>query len=110
MKYNPSIIEKKWQKKWADKKVFKAKIDYNKPKYAEFTGDKENYDYVIRFENLADDYKEMCKKFNIDKTYYELPHLYNSSYDKKKNFLSEEAKEAIRDYSNVYARIFGYDF
>ncbi len=33
MKYNPSIIEKKWQKKWADKKVFKAKIDYNKPKY-----------------------------------------------------------------------------
>jgi leucyl-tRNA synthetase len=33
MKYNPSIIEKKWQKTWADKKVFKAKIDYNKPKY-----------------------------------------------------------------------------
>ena len=33
MKYNPSIIEKKWQKKWADKKVFKAKIDYKKPKY-----------------------------------------------------------------------------
>jgi leucyl-tRNA synthetase len=33
MKYNPSIIEKKWQKKWAEKKVFKAKIDYNKPKY-----------------------------------------------------------------------------
>ena len=33
MKYNPSIIEKKWQKEWANKKVFKAKIDYNKPKY-----------------------------------------------------------------------------
>jgi len=33
MKYNPSIIEKKWQKKWADKKVFKAKIDHSKPKY-----------------------------------------------------------------------------
>ncbi|MDA8687441.1 leucine--tRNA ligase [bacterium] len=33
MKYNPSIIEKKWQKEWADKKVFKAKIDYTKPKY-----------------------------------------------------------------------------
>ena len=33
MKYNPSIIEKKWQQKWADKQVFKAKIDYNKPKY-----------------------------------------------------------------------------
>ena len=33
MKYNPSIIEKKWQKKWAEKKVFKANIDYKKPKY-----------------------------------------------------------------------------
>jgi len=33
MKYNPSIIEKKWQKKWAEKKVFKAIIDYKKPKY-----------------------------------------------------------------------------
>ena len=33
MKYNPSIIEKKWQKKWADKKVFKAKINHKKPKY-----------------------------------------------------------------------------
>jgi len=33
MKYNPSIIEKKWQKKWAEKKVFKANIDHKKPKY-----------------------------------------------------------------------------
>ena len=33
MRYNPSIIEKKWQKKWAEKEVFKAKINYNKPKY-----------------------------------------------------------------------------
>jgi len=33
MKYNPSIIEKKWQKKWAEKNVFKAIIDYKKPKY-----------------------------------------------------------------------------
>ena len=33
MKYNPSLIEKKWQKKWNDLNIFKAKIDYNKPKY-----------------------------------------------------------------------------
>ncbi len=33
MKYNPSLIEKKWQKKWIDLDIFKAKIDYNKPKY-----------------------------------------------------------------------------
>ena len=28
MKYNPSVIEKKWQKKWSDLNSFKAKIDY----------------------------------------------------------------------------------
>jgi hypothetical protein len=83
---------------------------WNIKKLHEFTGDKENYDYVIKFENLSEDYRDMCKKFNINKNYYELPHLYNSSYNKKKDFLSKEAKEAIRDYSNVYARIFGYDF
>ncbi len=33
MKYNPSLIEKKWQEKWADLNIFKAKIDYKKPKY-----------------------------------------------------------------------------
>ena len=33
MKYNPSLIEKKWQKKWLESDVFKAEIDYSKPKY-----------------------------------------------------------------------------
>ena len=33
MKYNPSVIEKKWQEKWSQLNSFKAKIDYTKPKY-----------------------------------------------------------------------------
>ena len=33
MKYNPSLIEKKWQKKWSELNSFSAKIDYTKPKY-----------------------------------------------------------------------------
>ena len=33
MKYNPALIEKKWQEKWDDLNVFKAEIDYKKPKY-----------------------------------------------------------------------------
>ena len=33
MKYNPSLIEKKWQKKWSEINSFRANIDYNKPKY-----------------------------------------------------------------------------
>ncbi len=33
MKYNPSLIEKKWQKKWSEINSFRANIDYSKPKY-----------------------------------------------------------------------------
>ena len=33
MKYNPSVIENKWQKKWYELNIFEAKIDHNKPKY-----------------------------------------------------------------------------
>ena len=33
MKYNPSVIEKKWQEKWNKLNVFKAVINYKKPKY-----------------------------------------------------------------------------
>ncbi len=32
-KYNPQKIEKKWQKIWEDKKLFKAEVDLKKPKY-----------------------------------------------------------------------------
>ena len=33
MKYTPSIIEKKWQRKWSELNSFNVKIDYTKPKY-----------------------------------------------------------------------------
>jgi len=33
MKYNPSTIEKKMAKKWAELSIFNAEIDYSKPKY-----------------------------------------------------------------------------
>jgi leucyl-tRNA synthetase len=33
MKYNPSVIEKKWQQSWEKNKIFKVKKDSNKEKY-----------------------------------------------------------------------------
>ncbi len=33
MEYNHRDIEKKWQKYWADNKIYKCEIDHNKPKY-----------------------------------------------------------------------------
>ena len=32
-KYDPKAIEKKWQKIWRDKKVYKTEVDLTKPKY-----------------------------------------------------------------------------
>ena len=32
-KYDPQAIEKKWQKIWREKKIYKAEIDLSKPKY-----------------------------------------------------------------------------
>ena len=32
-KYNPDVVEKKWQEIWNKHNTFASKIDYNKPKY-----------------------------------------------------------------------------
>ncbi len=32
-KYNPKIIEDKWQKVWEKNKTFTVAVDYNKPKF-----------------------------------------------------------------------------
>ncbi len=32
-KYNPEIIEKKWQKLWAEKKIYRSKVDQTKKKF-----------------------------------------------------------------------------
>ena len=32
-KYNPKIVEKKWQQAWQDKKSFQAEVDQSKEKY-----------------------------------------------------------------------------
>jgi leucyl-tRNA synthetase len=33
MEYNFNEIEKKWQQFWAENNVYKAVVDYSKPKY-----------------------------------------------------------------------------
>ena len=34
-KYNPEIIEKKWQNYWAEKRIYKSKADKTKKKFTE---------------------------------------------------------------------------
>jgi len=83
-----------------------SNIRWNIKKLHEFLGDKNNYDFVIKFEDYANDYDRMCKKLNIKK--YELQHLFKSSYDKKKDYLTPKAKNCIKQYANEYAKMFDY--
>ena len=32
-KYNPKVVEKKWQKRWQEQEVYKADLQSSKPKY-----------------------------------------------------------------------------
>ena len=36
-KYDPKAIEGKWQKKWEEDKIYRAKVDWNKPKHYALT-------------------------------------------------------------------------
>jgi hypothetical protein len=77
-------------------------------KLHEFTGKKEDYDFIIKFENLSNDYEKMCKEFNINIDNYKLIHAYKSSYNKQKDYLTDEAKKTIKEYTKEYAKIFNY--
>ena len=80
---------------------------WNIKKLHEFLGDKNNYDFIIKFENYAIDYDKMCNKLNIKK--FKLQHLFKSKYDKKKDYLTPEAKNCIKEYAKDYAKIFDYN-
>ena len=51
-----------------------------------------NYDYVLRFENLQDEFKNMCNELNIEEN--ELPHI-NKSAGNVSEFKKELSKENI---------------
>ena len=76
----------------------------------EFLGKKDNYDFIIRFENYKKDYYKMIESFNFNKDIFKLiqenkrsdTDIYNEIY------LTKEAKEIIRKYSEEYCKIFNY--
>ena len=76
----------------------------------EFLGKKDNYDFIIRFENFEKDYYEMLESFNINKDKFKIKHVNKkSNSDRYKGiFLTKEAKELIKKYSEEYCKIFNY--
>ena len=76
----------------------------------EFLGKRDNYDFIIRFENYEKDYYKMLEKFNLNKNIYKLQHINKASHtDRYKGiFFTKGAKELIRKYSEEYCKIFNY--
>jgi len=67
-------------------------------------------DYFIRFENLQEDYEDVCRKLNIE--HYNLPRFKSSQRDHTihfSDFFSAELKEkAIKHFSSIFEK-FEYD-
>ena len=82
------------------------KIDY----LHEFLGNPDNYDFIIRFETYADDYKEMLKKLNLPES-LKLKHIYRQNHKTcyKNITLTDEAKSRIKEYCLEYCRLYNYE-
>jgi hypothetical protein len=103
--YTGKINKKQINEMLLDNKT-RWKINY----LHEFLGEKDNYDFIIRFENYEEDYYKMLEKFNLDKNKFKLIHIHkeydNDNY--KSIYLTKIAKKKIKEYSKKYCEIFNY--
>lgn len=65
-------------------------------------------DKVLRFENLNEDFKALCKEVGLDKV--ELPHLNKSTHKSYKDFYDDELIEIVRKLYHKDIETFGYEF
>ena len=64
-------------------------------------------DHVGRYENLAQDFNELCNTLGIRK---ELPHVRQSSHGIYRNYYSDDTQEIIRNCFLKDIEAFGYQF
>jgi hypothetical protein len=76
----------------------------------EFLGDKNNYDFIIRFENYEKDYYKMLNSLNLNKEMFKIKHVNKQSDTNRYKgiYLTKEAKLLIKNYSEEYCKIFNY--
>jgi hypothetical protein len=77
----------------------------------DFVGDKNEYDYVIRFENYQSDYYQMLDEFNLDKNKYKLVHKNRQNHliNYQQAKFNTKALDVIKKYSEKYCEIYNYD-
>lgn len=64
-------------------------------------------DYIIRFENLQDDWKEVCSQIGVSLT---LPHINQSTHKPYKTYYDQETKKIVQQRFERDLNYFGYTF
>lgn len=87
---------------------------YDKPRFfmpqLDWISDKSGrliVDHVGRYENLAQDFSELCHMLGIRR---KLPHIRQSPHGHYRNYYSADSKEIIRNWFLKDIEAFGYQF
>ena len=64
-------------------------------------------DYIMRFENLEEDFNALCRRINRRAS---LPHLNSSDHADYRSYFDDETKEIIAGRFKVDLEKFGYEF
>ncbi len=65
-------------------------------------------DFIGRFENLAEDYQEVCRRLSIDNTI--LPHKVKGAKQDYREHYDENSKNIVMDFYRDEIEMFGYTF
>lgn len=71
-------------------------------------GEKMAVDYVCQFENLVDDFNNVCSKLNI--TNNTLPHVNKTKHAHYSTYYDDKTRDLVADVYNREIKHFGYEF
>lgn len=64
-------------------------------------------DHIGRFENIAEDFSEICRKLGVEK---QLPHVRRSSHKHYRDYYSDASREIVYNWFIKDIEMFGYQF
>lgn len=89
---------------------FREDLPYNLFSVSSWLGENANiYDFIIRFENLESDFKEVCEDLGVE--HQELPH-YNKTEGREhySHYYNDETKNIVAENYADDIKTFGYEF
>lgn len=64
-------------------------------------------DYVGRYETLADDFNQVCRRLQLEAT---LPHINKSQHRDYRSYYNDRTRQLVADYFQADIALFGYRF